>query len=226
MSRIFAGKDTAKNRVVVRFPAPVPVCFPLVGHPPPVDDRRDERARSWNLPRKANYVSGLVRARAPRWIVGAPDPVYQNHDAEVWGHRMNRSAAVAAELGLRLVVPERDGVPLTASLRYRCDDPYAIRMSFHIGMDDPVEWLFARDLLAVGMQTPVGDGDVRVWPAPPGDRDVLNISLSSPFGQAHFEASLTAVTGFLRRTYEVVPLGRESDFIDLEGELRDLNRSA
>jgi len=115
---------------------------------------------------------------------------------------------------------------LTASVCYRDDDPYAIRMSFHVGMDDPVEWLFARDLLAVGMQTPVGDGDVRVWPAPPGDRDVLNISLSSPFGQAHFEASLTAVTGFLRRTYEVVPLGRESDFIDLEGELRDLNRSA
>ena len=139
---------------------------------------------------------------------------------------MNRSAAVAAELGLRLVVPERGGVPLTASLRYRCDDPYAIRMSFHIGMDDPVEWLFARDLLAVGMQTPVGDGDVRVWPAPPGDRDVLNISLSSPFGQAHFEASLAAVTGFLRRTYEVVPLGREADFIDLEGELRDLHRWA
>jgi hypothetical protein len=139
---------------------------------------------------------------------------------------MSRSATVAAELGLRLVVPEHGGVPLTASVCYRDDDPYAIRMSFHVGMDDPVEWLFARDLLAVGMQTPVGDGDVRVWPAPPGDRDVLNISLSSPFGQAHFEASLTPVTGFLRRTYEVVPLGRESDFIDLEGELRDLNRSA
>jgi hypothetical protein len=99
-------------------------------------------------------------------------------------------------------------------------------MSFHIGMDDRVEWLFARDLLAVGMQTPAGDGDVRVWPASPGDRDVLNICLSSPFGQAHFEASLAAVTGFLRRTYEVVPLGREADFIDLEGELRDLHRWA
>ena len=139
---------------------------------------------------------------------------------------MSRSATVAAELGLKLVVPEHGGVPLTASLCYRDDDPYAIRMSFHVGMEDPVEWLFARDLLAVGMQTPVGDGDVRVWPAPPGDGDVLNISLSSPFGQAHFEASLAAVTGFLRRTYEVVPLGRESDFIDLEGELRDLHRSA
>jgi len=111
-------------------------------------------------------------------------------------------------------------------LRYRGDDPYAIRMSFHVGMDDPVEWLFARDLLAVGTQSPAGEGDVRVWPSPVHDQDVLNISLSSPFGQAHFEASLTALSEFLRRTYEVVPLGREGDFIDIEGELRDLHRWA
>jgi len=137
---------------------------------------------------------------------------------------MNRSATVAAELGLRLVVPEHGGVPLTASLCYRGDDPYAIRMSFHAGMDDPVEWLFARDLLAAGMQTPAGDGDVRVWPGPAQDQDVLNISLSSPFGQAHFEASLATLSEFLLRTFEVVPLGREGDFIDIEGELRALHR--
>jgi hypothetical protein len=139
---------------------------------------------------------------------------------------MNRSAAVTAELGLRLVVPEHGGVPLTASLRYRGDDPYAIRMSFHVGMEDPVEWLFARDLLAVGMHTHAGEGDVRVWPGPADGQDVLNIALSSPFGQAHFEASLPALSAFLMRTFEVVPLGREGDFIDIEGELRDLHRWA
>jgi hypothetical protein len=140
---------------------------------------------------------------------------------------MNRSATVAAEVGLRLVVPEHGGVPLTASLCYRGDDPYAIRMSFHVGMEDPVEWLFARDLLTAGLRAPAGDGDVRVWPAPAqDDQDVLNISLSSPFGHAHFEASLAALSGFLLRTFEVVPSGRERDFIDIEGELRDLHRWA
>ena len=138
---------------------------------------------------------------------------------------MNRSATVAAELGLRLVVPGQGGVPLTATLNYRGDDPYAIRVSFHVGMDDPVEWIFARDLLAVGMQTPAGEGDVRVWPAAPG-QDVLNLSLSSPFGQAHFEAPLAALSGFLLRTFEVVPPGRECDFIDIEGELKELIRWA
>jgi hypothetical protein len=135
---------------------------------------------------------------------------------------MNRSGTVAAELGLRLVVPEHDGVPLTASLCYRGDDPYAIRVAFHAGLDDPVEWIFARDLLAAGLQTPVGEGDVRVWPGPRG-LDTLNISLSSPFGQAHFEASLSALSGFLRLTFEVVPLGQEGDFIDIESELRGLH---
>ncbi len=137
---------------------------------------------------------------------------------------MNTSAIVAAELGLRLVVPEHGGVPLTASLYYRGDDPYAIRMAFHVGMDDPVEWIFARDLLAEGLDRVTGDGDVRVWPTTAGHRDVLNLALSSPFGQAHFEAPLTALTGFLLRTFEVVPAGREGEFIDIEGELNDMLR--
>ncbi len=137
---------------------------------------------------------------------------------------MNRSATVTAELGLRLVVPEHGGVPLTATVCYRGDDPYAIRVSFHVGMDDPVEWIFARDLLAVGMQTAVGEGDVRVWPAAAPGQDVLNLSQSSPFGQAHFEAPLAALSDFLLRTFEIVPPGRDGDFIDIEGGLKDLIR--
>ena len=137
---------------------------------------------------------------------------------------MNTSAIVAAELGLTLVVPEHGGVPLTASLNYRRDDPYAIRMAFHVGTDEPVEWIFSRDLLAVGLDRAAGDGDVQVWPAAARHRDVVNISLSSPFGQAHFEAPATALTGFLLRTYEVVPAGREADYIDIETELSDLLR--
>jgi hypothetical protein len=137
---------------------------------------------------------------------------------------MNTSAIVAAELGLRLVVPEHGGVPLTASLYYRGDDPYAIRMAFHVGTEDPVEWIFARDLLAEGLDCVAGDGDVRVWPTTAAHRDVLNLELSSPFGQAHFEAPLTAMTGFLLRTFEVVPAGREGEFIDIEGELNDMLR--
>jgi hypothetical protein len=132
---------------------------------------------------------------------------------------MNSSSTVSAEVGLRLVVPDRTTVPLLATLEYAADDPYAIRVAFHVGDDDPVEWIFARELLTVGVVRRVGDGDVQVWPA---DEGALNLSLSSPFGTAHFEAPLAPLTDFLNRTYAIVAAGRESDFIDIEAELDDL----
>jgi Streptomyces sporulation and cell division protein, SsgA len=155
---------------------------------------------------------------------------------------MDRSAStISAELGLRLVVPQQTIVPLVASMYYNDSDPYAVRMAFHVGTDEPVEWIFARDLLAAGIEARHGEGDVQVWPSPVscaeadgldviGSADVggtvLNIELSSPFGQAHFEAPAQAMSAFLQRTFQIVPAGRESDFIDIETELDDLLRSA
>ncbi len=156
---------------------------------------------------------------------------------------MNRSSSttISAELGLRLVVPQQTIVPLVASMFYSGSDPYAVRMAFHVGTDEPVEWIFARDLLAAGIESRQGEGDVHVWPSPgscaetgsldltgspqPGDK-VLNIELSSPFGQAHFEAPAQAMAAFLRRTYQIVPAGQESRYIDIEAELNDLLRKA
>ncbi len=119
------------------------------------------------------------------------------------------STTVSAELGLRLVVPDRTTVPLLAGLSYTADDPYAIRMAFHVGNDEPVEWIFARELLTVGIVRRVGDGDVQVWPARADGERTLHISLTSPFGQALFEVPLAPLTEFLHRTYEVVPAGRD-----------------
>jgi hypothetical protein len=142
------------------------------------------------------------------------------------------STTVSAELGLRLVVPQQTIVPLVASLYYSGTDPYAIRMAFHVGTDEPVEWIFARDLLAAGIESRQGEGDVQVWPSEPADAEegsddvVLNIELSSPFGQAHFEAPAEAMSAFLRKTYQVVPAGKESGFVDIEAELNDLLRQA
>jgi Streptomyces sporulation and cell division protein, SsgA len=135
---------------------------------------------------------------------------------------MNSGATVSAELGLSLVVPEHGAVPLVASLHYSAADPYAIQMAFHVGTDDPVEWIFSRDLLSTGLHGPTGEGDVQVWPGDGHGLGVLNIALSSPFGQAHFEAPMTAIAEFLNRTYGIIAAGRESDFIDVDGELAEL----
>jgi hypothetical protein len=147
------------------------------------------------------------------------------------------STTISAELGLRLIVPQQTIVPLVASLYYSGSDPYAVRMAFHVGTDEPVEWIFARDLLASGIRSRQGEGDVKVWPSAkscaepdrPGigsECTVLNIELSSPFGQAHFEAPAQAMAAFLQRTYQIVPAGQESGFVDIETELNDLLRQA
>ena len=137
--------------------------------------------------------------------------------------------AVSAELGLGLVGPERTIVPLMASLSYSCQDPYAVKIAFHVGTDEPVEWTLARDLLAAALHSREGIGDVQAWPsAASGDgltglgQRVLNISMTSPFGHAQFEASAAAVEAFLGQTYQVVPDGHESDFMDFDAELTEL----
>ena len=52
-----------------------------------------------------------------------------------------------------------------------------------------------------------------------GPLSVLNIKLRSPFGEAHFEAPIEEIANFLDRTYGIVPMGRESAVIDIDGEL-------
>jgi len=143
---------------------------------------------------------------------------------------MMDSSTVSAELGVRLVLPEQTIVPLVARLFYSHEDPYAVRIAFGAGLDEPVEWLFARDLLAMGIEGREGLGDVTVWPSADSEGgapgSVLHIELSSPLGQAHFEAPAREISDFLRRTYQIVPAGEESRHIDVEAELNDLLRQA
>ena len=143
---------------------------------------------------------------------------------------MMDSSTVSAELGVRLVLPKRTTVPLAARLSYSREDPYALVLAFEAGPDEPVEWLFARDLLAMGIEGRAGLGDVKVWPSAASEGgapgSVLHLELSSPHGQAHFEAPAREVSDFLRRTYQIVPAGGESGYIDVEAELNDLLRQA
>ncbi|HEU5392312.1 MAG TPA: SsgA family sporulation/cell division regulator [Streptosporangiaceae bacterium] len=141
----------------------------------------------------------------------------------------NSRTAVSAELVLGLIGPEHTIVPLMASLSYSCQDPYAVKMAFHVGTDEPVEWILARDLLAAALHSREGIGDVQAWPsAAAGDglagigQKVLNIAMTSPFGHAEFEASAAAVEAFLAQTYHLVPDGTESGYMDFDAELTEL----
>jgi hypothetical protein len=153
------------------------------------------------------------------------------------GKMSNSRVAVFAELSMGLVGPEDVIVPLMASLSYTCSDPYAVKMAFHVGADKPVEWILARDLLAAALHAREGIGDVRAWPsvAAPGPaarggaaaghragERILNISMTSPFGHAQFQAGAADIERFLQRTYNVVPEGRETAFLNFDAELTEL----
>ena len=130
-----------------------------------------------------------------------------------------RPATVSTELGLHLVIPGANSMPVRAGLRYDIDDPYAVQVRFHTHSSedaDSVEWTFARQLLTDGVAGPTGEGDVRVWPS---DGLEVSLSLSSPSGKALFQVPLRELVDFLTMSYEVVPTGAESDHIDVDSEL-------
>ena len=134
---------------------------------------------------------------------------------------MTHLATVSVELELHLVVPGGPSLPVVAGLRYDAIDPWAVRVAFHTGGegDGLVEWMFARQLLADGVATAVGEGDVRVWPALPGRDHVLNLAMASPSGAALFEIDRDELVEFLQETYLVVPTGSESESVDLDAEI-------
>lgn len=135
-----------------------------------------------------------------------------------------RPEMVSTEIELRLVVSDGPDRPVHADLSYSHDDPYAVRVAFHTGGAETVEWTFARSLLTDGVTHPAGDGDVQVWPAndKDGGNPMVCLSLSSPSGRALFEAPLTRVVEFLTETYALVPTGCESEFVDVDAELTSL----
>ncbi len=132
------------------------------------------------------------------------------------------SASVTCELALQLIVPGDSSVPLPVTLRYGSRDPYAVHATFRTGRGDGVEWVFARELLASGTTRHVGEGDVRVWPATHDDEDVVYVALTSPDGEALLAAPAAEITGFVRRTYALVPDGAETRHLDIDSAITAL----
>ena len=133
-----------------------------------------------------------------------------------------RPVTVNNELHLRLVVPGAASLPVRADVSYDSADPYAVQVAFHTGtgqLSQVVDWTFARQLLTDGLASPVGQGDVQVWPSSNAGEAVVCLSLSSPSGKALFEVSIPELTGFLSSTYQAVPTGTESAYVDVEAEL-------
>ncbi|WP_328614533.1 SsgA family sporulation/cell division regulator [Amycolatopsis sp. NBC_00348] len=96
---------------------------------------------------------------------------------------------------------------------YRTADPWAVTL--HL---DGQRWIFARDLLRVGLTEPAGDGDVQVMPDTGGSAGLLNVLLSSPSGAVRLPVARDTVASLLEASYALIPDGREAEGIDWDHE--------
>jgi hypothetical protein len=124
---------------------------------------------------------------------------------------------VSYPLALNLLSADGAELPLAAELRYSARDPLAVEALFDAGIDEPVRWVFARDLLSCGLDRRAGDGDVVVWPTNDIDGTrVVHVRLRSPHGDALLEASAEAIQSFLVSTWRLVPPGTEHEHLDID----------
>ncbi|MFD3438442.1 SsgA family sporulation/cell division regulator [Streptomyces sp. NPDC058685] len=122
--------------------------------------------------------------------------------------------SVQAEVLMIFLVSEELSFRIPVGLRYETDDPYAVRMTFHLPGDAPVTWAFGRELLLDGISGPSGDGDVHIAPTGAAGLCDLAIRLQVGSDRAQFQVGAAPVVAFLDRTDKLVPLGQEHQYGD------------
>ncbi|WP_196778074.1 SsgA family sporulation/cell division regulator [Lentzea aerocolonigenes] len=109
---------------------------------------------------------------------------------------------------------------LATGIVYDTRDPYTLAFVFTVGSQQ-VRWAIGRDLVAAGLLAPTGDGDVVVRPAE-DDATRVEFRLADHGRVSTLSAALLDVAEFVDRTFEVVPMGEESRWMDLDGEIEKL----
>jgi hypothetical protein len=99
---------------------------------------------------------------------------------------------------------------MDVDLIFRVSDPLAVEIAITCGLQ-PVSWTVARSVLAAGLHTPAGIGDVRLRPTSCG---AVAIEFDSPSGYALVRAYSEDLRRFLKLTYELVEIGAEQVDVD------------
>lgn len=110
---------------------------------------------------------------------------------------------------------------LEAELRYDLSDPLAVSLAIGTQCDEPVVWVFARDLLAAGIAGPTGEGDITIEPAGENGEQDVRITLATDC-LATLLAPRDQVAEFLIETFTRVPSGAEFDAVDFDSEIAAL----
>ncbi|MFJ2862874.1 SsgA family sporulation/cell division regulator [Kitasatospora sp. NPDC087314] len=134
-----------------------------------------------------------------------------------------QQSTVQGHLVMNLVVSHELSFRIVVDLEYDPGDPYALRFTFHLPGDEPVTWVFARELLLDGFSRPSGEGDVHIHPVG-GELAEVCVVLHSPDGDALLRAPVPPLIAFLTRTDRLVPMGQEITGRELDAQLADILR--
>jgi hypothetical protein len=127
-----------------------------------------------------------------------------------------------SRIELTLVVGDGCAWTVPSTFRYEPSEPFAVHLQMTAG-DYVVGWTFSRDLVADGLERPAGLGDVRVHPCLDEDGSaVVRLALSSPDGEAVLEVPAQELAQFLKESYCSVPVGSETEHLDVDAALADL----
>ncbi|NIH83036.1 SsgA family sporulation/cell division regulator [Amycolatopsis viridis] len=112
--------------------------------------------------------------------------------------------------------------PVLSRLSYVASEPFAVNIAFRTEHGHWVEWTFARELLVTGLRERSGIGDVRVRPDLSADEGILILEIESPDGYALVEVEREDVERFLDAATELVPVGAESDYFDVDAFIDEI----
>lgn len=108
-----------------------------------------------------------------------------------------------------------------AEFGYDTEDPFSVTITLvDVGR---VHWELARTVLVQGVTGVAGAGHARVWPiVNDAGRSLVVLHLESPQGELVAEVLTTQLDRFLGRTTALVPLGTESELLDLDSLVEQL----
>jgi len=109
--------------------------------------------------------------------------------------------------------------PVVTRWKYSAADPFAVTLAVRTGDNRWVEWLLARDLVVESLTGPTGLGDIRMSPQVVQDYEIVEIEISAADGRAVLEVDRDLLTRFVQATTEVVALGDEARWMDIDREI-------
>jgi hypothetical protein len=114
--------------------------------------------------------------------------------------------------------------PVVTRWSYLASDPFAVTLAVRTGENRWVEWLLARELVIQSLNGPTGLGDIRMSPQVVQEYEIVEIEICSFDGRAVLEVDRDLLAHFVASSLELVPLGDEARWIDIDREIAKITQ--